>query len=920
MLLWSWANFAQAQAPATGQILRYSFEVDPPIGQPASQNLTTDLTRQAITTEDFHTGGQCEQLRFQSARPQTEDSRIVISAPEARVFSELTAAIWVRSNCVNLRLGMRIRFPHQIDPRTNAPLEIIHFGIPYQDFKNWQQLTCKMSDEELQSRLIRVRSQMSDGLNPVKLDDREAYVDQLVLQFQLPAGISILQYDDLEFGPVVRPETLVPQASTVQSAPATLTIENDRIRKNGEPFFPVITLYHAEALDLIAQTGVNMVWIRNYDDRPLLTALQDMDIGALATPPQPPPADAILNRSALPSMPDWTSPIWAWIVGINLPASDRSYVTAWADQMRDADRVIHRPIIADVAAEERGFHRKMDLLSITRCQLNTSHSSLNHFEDLRGRRSHALPGKPLMTFVQTEASGPLLDYFGDRTNVPIVEPEQILHQGFEAIAAGFKGIGFWKQIPFDTDVPGLQERLDAIQIFSIQTRLLESFIATGRIVDEVPVQVDPKYAGKSKGFGSPLTTRWDRPLNANGQPGPARGELPEIRATVFHTDRGFLILLVWHEPGAQCVPGAQTATNVRVLIRGIGDVATACEVTPTSVGQSNLAMERVSGGTELTLKNFDQYAAIMVTSTPEDANALQKQAWKTRQAAAEAYVRLATSKLSRVRGIQSQLEAVDAPPVLRASFHIDQADKFLQDAQANLASGRADEARIASQKAMQQLRILQRAHWDLAVTPLTGPTSTMEATGFQTLPDHWKLLTQLHQSTGTGENLLPSGDFEDERAFVGTEPESPGESWTSGVPESRFTSLRLMRAANTSGTYLSMMVKPDAPLGQTAVLISPAMNVSAGDLIVITGQIQVVHPLSGPDHRFEIFDTLAGREGALTFKQATHEWTPFRIVRRARQSGNFQLRFELLGPGIVNVDNVETHIQTASTGVLRTSR
>lgn len=896
----------------SGQILRYSFETEPTIGQPAARNITENLSQHLITTEDAHSGKSCERLVFSSALQQPNEGRIIIAAPEARVFNELSVKIWVRANCGNLRLGMRIRFPHQIDPRTGAALEIDHFGATYQDFKNWQQLVCQTTDEELQRRLIRVRSQLSDGINPVRLDDREAYVDQLILQFQIPAGQSILEYDDLEFGPVIRPANIVSEVSPRQAVTAKLSIENDRIRKDGEPFFPVITLYHSEALELIARSGVNMLWIRNYDDRPLLSALRDMDLGAIASPPQPPPAEAILNRSALPSMSEWTSPIWAWILGINLPASDRPFVTAWADQVRDADREIHRPIIADVAAEERDFHRKTDLISITRCQLNTSHSSLDHFEDLRGRRSYALPGKPPLTFVQTEASGPLLDYLGDRTRLPIVEPEQILHQGFEAIAAGFKGVGFWKQIPFDAEHPGLQERLDAIRIFSIQTRLMEPFIATGRIVDEVPVQVDLKRIGKTKGISSPLATRWDRPLNASGQAGPAPGELPEIRATVFHSDHGRLILLVWHEPGAQCVPGSQTATNVRVLIRGIGDVATACEVTPTSVGQSNLAMERVSGGTEFTLKEFDQYAAIIVTGTPEQAVAIQKQCWQTRQAAAEAFVGLAQSKLSRVRETQRLLEEMGTPPVLNAALMLERAEHHLDDARANLMSGRADETRVSSQKAMQQLRVLQRGHWDLAMAPLTGPTTTLEAANFQTLPDHWKLMSELAAADRNSENMLPAGNFEDENALSHSGDGETSSSWSAAGPENRFTSLRMVRGGDRPGAYLSLIVKPDAPLGQSVGLVSPQLSAAAGDLVVMTGQINIRHPLTGPDHRFEVFETLVGREGALSFKTTTQGWVPFRIIRRVPRDSAFRIRFELLGPGIVDIDDVAIHLVPAS--------
>lgn len=915
-VLLCFVNTATAQGP---QVLGYSFEEVPPVALPASQNLASTIAQHAITNEDAHSGEKCERFLFHSPTQQVEESRIVIPLPQARTFNELTASLWVRSNIPGVRIGVRLRFPHQIDPRTGAPLELDFFGSSYTDVRNWQQLTCQTSDELMQGRLIRARRQLSDGLTPVRLDDREAYVDQLILQFQLPVGHSILQIDDLEFGPIVRPETVVQASDQKTQMVSRLTIENDRIHKDGKPFFPLITLYHAEALDLIAQAGVNMLWIRNYDDRPLLTALEEMDIGAIASPPQPPPAEAILHRSALPSLPEWTSPIWAWMLGINLPAADRPFVTAWANQVRDADRLLHRPIIADVAEEIRDYHRHLDLLSISRTQMNSSYSSLDHFEELRGRRSHALPGKQLMTFVQTEASGPLLDYLGDRTNIPIVEPEQILHQGFEAIAAGFKGVGFWKQVPFDTDAPGFRERLDAIRIFSIHARLLEPYIATGRIVkDEVQVQVDPRR-GALRPSSSPLSTRWDRPVDKQGKAGPAAGENPEIRATVFQTDHGLLILLVWHEPGAQCVPGPQTASNVRVLIGGIGDVVTACEVTPTSVGQSNLAMERISGGTELTLKSFDQYAAIIVTGNPEEAKEMQRLAWQTRQQAAESFVALAESKLARVREIQRQLEEVGSPPVLHAESILQSAAAALDEAKRNLSTGRADETRIASQRCMRLLRTLQRQHWNLAVASLTSPTTTMEATSFQTLPDHWKLMSRVDSRPNPAGNLLPTGTFDNEQALFSPASSTQELGWSTGNAESRYSSLRMVREESSANGYVSMIVKPDAPMGETATLISPPIHVNANDLIVITGQVHVRYPLGGPDHAFEIFDTIMGREGAIVYKEKTEGWTQFRLIRHAPAEGSVRIRFELKGPGIVDLDQIQVHSIPASE-ILRTSK
>ncbi|WP_092050209.1 hypothetical protein [Planctomicrobium piriforme] len=903
-----WLFCSKTYADGQAVFRQHPFEAEPPISRAGSEQVAKALVSQTITAEDFHGGQKCERILFQSPEISGEAERLVITLPKSRVFSELSASIWIRSNCANVRLGMRVRFPHQRDPRTNEPLALEIIGDSYTEATRWQQVSCRTTDEAMQSRLLRLRSQLSDGVQPVRIDEREAYADQLIVFLQLPQGTSGLELDDLEFGPIVEPQTVVPEGpGTTAAAPSRLSIMDDRIRKDGESFFPIFTLYHGESLDLIARSGVNMLWVRSYEEIPLLEALAGMNIGGIASPPQPPAEDAILNSAAIRSIPDWTAPIWAWMLGIKIPGGDRAYINSWADQVRDADRTIRRPILADVSADEREFHRHVDFLASSRFAIHTAASSPDHFEELRGRRDYALPGKPMFTFLQTEASGPLLDYFADRRLIPIVEPEQVLHQGYEAIAAGFKGVGFWKQIPFDTAAPGLDERVDAMRIFCLHCRALEPYLATGRIVDDITVQVGQKSLAGAKS-NSPLSSRWDRAVTPAGHVETTNGPSAEIRATVFHTERGLLILLVWHEPGSQCVPGPQTASMVRVLINGIGDVAHAWEVSPTNVGQSNLDMDRVAGGTEITLREFDQVAAIVVPKESADQKSLLNMSTQTRKLAAESFVNLAVAKLKRVREVHDELTVVGAPGLPGAEEAFSRATFYTEQAKVELQNDRSNEARLASQKAMQQLRVIQRAHWEAAVAPFAAPTVTLEATNYQTLPEHWRLISAIGKSKDHGGNRLPSGEFEDETALFAAGSQDGSDAWADGSKNNPWTSLRLERGGVDGGTHLSLIVKPESPPGQTAVVVSPKVDVVAGDIVLVTGQVRIPYALQGPGRHFAAFETLNGRDGAILLKEKTEGWKSFRIVRRVPKEGQLRLRFELTGPGIVNLDHVRVHV------------
>ncbi|WP_437205571.1 hypothetical protein [Planctomicrobium sp. SH664] len=897
------ATPAIAQLKTT--IHQHDFEVGDVLAVPANPSLRELLKLHQLHDDAPHSGTKSELLIFESPL-QVQEQRLMIPVPNALVFDELVASLWVRSNRAGVRLGVRIRFPHQAHPETGIPLAVDLFGDSCAPSAHWQRLTCPVTDDRVRHRLIRARAQLaSSGMN--LLDERELYVDQLILSFQLPTGGSILQLDDLQFGPVVTPKNLVVEMTPRENVvPPALTISDDRLRKRGEPFFGLFTVYHGESLEDVRKTGVNMLWIPDYEDQALLTALRDIDIGAIAQPPMPGLEAVGLGRAALPTFSDSTAQVWAWMLGIDIPSEHRAYITALADQIRDADRKFRRPILADVSGSEREFHRRIDLMGCSRFGIHTALSTSEHFEQLRGRRDLSLPGKPMFTFVQTEASDALLDQRGPHDSIPVVEPEQILHQGYAAIAAGYKGIGFWKRIPLDTDLPGLKERTYAIQIFSWHCRLLEPWLASASVVDSIPVDTGGDLRDKTA-RSIPLTSRWDPKVDPVSHAEIAPGQNSHVRATILRTDFGLMILPLWNEPGSQYVPGPQVAKDARILVRGIGDIAQAWEVTPTSVGQSNLAISRVAGGTELHLRNFDQSSIIVITSRPSDADVLQRRVRMFRKEAAEAYVRLAELKLARVADVHRELQGL-APALPQADQWLRLATSDTELARQELARENPNEARIASQRAMQNLRSLQRAHWETATGSATSMVSSLAAVSFQTLPDHYRLLNEIGTARQISPNLLASGGFENEQDLR--------DSWKDHSPESRYASLLLTEGGPEGKMHLTMMVKPNAPRGTPAALVGPEIPVKAGQIVLITGEFSLPRDLSGIENDFNIYETLVGRTGALRYEERTNGWQAFRLIRPVTSDGVLRVRFELNGPGVVHLDDVRIRVVSPSEGRL----
>lgn len=844
---------------------------------------------------------RCEQLLFQS-EAHHDGLYIDLPVPAARVFDELATSVWVRATSHRVSLSLIIRFPGQVDPRTNQPLLMEFSGSRYSETEKWQELVCRTSDEQIRSRLIRLRSELANGLNPVEIKG-EMYVDRIRIRFDVPMGKSGIQIDDLKFGPIVPPSQKTVKTEASVQKPSPLAIQKDRVFKDGQPFFPVFTVYHGESLDTVAKTGVNTLWIPDVNNKPLLIALRDMGIGAFAQPPPLNP-QAIQQASVEQvEFPDWMNQVWAWMLGVHIPANELNYVSNWANQVRGMDREQRRPILADVKSNERAYHRMISFLGSSQPSMQSDLDPLEYFERLRHRQNRALLGKPMFTFAQTEAATTLLDHRPAGSTLLVIEPEQILFQGYAGIAAGYKGIGFWKQISFADEAPGLNERILAIRLFGLHCKLLEPWLATGRIAGEVPVLLDGE---EKRGSGLPVSSRWDA---VQSEASTASGLEKEIRATKIFTDQGVLILPVWFEEGAQCVPGPQAAKGIRMAVSGCGEFATAWEVTPTSISQSNLELSRIAGGTEIHLKNFDRHSAILITNDKQAVANLQKLVTEIRGPAAETAVELATLKLKRVREVHKQLEPV-APEVTNADLTLRSADYWLKAAETELAKGHEHDAYLASQKSLQYVRLLQRAHWKHAVASLSSPTESLAALSFQTLPEHWETMSDVARRTA-GTNLLTSGDFEDARSLVNA-------GWLNASDQATAGSLQLRPHAG--GNYLALSLRRTTVTHiDHSVLLSPEVPVQKGDVLVISGQVQIPAPLELPQHGVvicDVFSKQSRRSGehadlqddgcsGVRFHEVTHGWKPFRMIRQIPADGFVHVKFELECAGTVHFDNVK---------------
>jgi hypothetical protein len=698
-------------------------------------------------------------------------------------------------------------------------------------------------------------------------------------------------------------------------------LEPNKLLVQGRPFFPRFLPYHGESLDTLRDLGVNVVWVERRDDQILIDALASRGMWAMAAPPGAPQEAGIVAASAsadltsLQTIPASTGSILFWTLGTRVPARELRTVQQWGELVRDADQTFDRPrpVMADVVGSEREFSRYIPMLGTSRHILHTTVGPLRYREFLSHRQKLALPDSFNWTWIQTEPAVPNVVTRHPAQHQPVVvEAEQIWMQAWAAVSAGHKAIGYWKEGSLEGDDLASRERRLAIALLNAQIDLLEPWLATGNVVDTIPVEVTTpgrSGTGQDKGLGrsgwSTLGLRAMTPARGRTEPASVEGGRSQVEAADIHSEFGRLIIPLWYEDGAQFQPGQSAAQDVRILVHG-ADKAHAWEVSTTSV--EPLVPERVSGGLEIRLPMIDQFTFIIITGDTALADKLIQRMRAVRPRTARLWAELARTRLERVQSLHAELERL-APKVQDASYVLSEAERWLVRAESELKAEQFDATRIHSRWCLQLLRKLQRAHWEHAVARQTAPVSSPHTLCFQTLPDHWRMVAAVARSPkGPSDNLLRSGDFENLDAVLaaGWQPlAGPGSEVDERVAE--------LHTDAAEGRYcLRLAAETRSPRnvssleGPLVSVTSAPVAVHGGDIVLATGRIRVEQAVSGGPDGLLVYDNVKGTVSALRFQEATSpgRWESFELIREISESRDFRLTFELLGDGDVRVDDV----------------
>ena len=865
----------------------------------ADRSDTRLIARQERQATVVREGDAAEFVRFDTAAPAR--ATILHSLPSVPAAVEPTVSVWIQGNRPVGRLAVRLRLPNQTHPVTGKPVTCLMVGPTYDDTRAWQQLSLTVSEQALTTRLQRLRAEFAPQIAGGYLDTRDVRVDAVAIVVDLPVGETDLVTDELRFGPIVGDAVARP---AVPRGSPPLQIRGGGATLDGEPFFPLATNDHDETPETLAAAGLNLIRVERYEQSTRVQELRNAGLHIMATPRRARINGEIADATIKAPAPfgEETADVLLWMLGFRVGGDRLEDVRRSVDQIRVSDRLFTqpRPIAADVIDQSRAYSRLLSVVGSSEQMVQTSRTPRDYFTALSTARSQTLPGRLAMTWIATEPSPIVAAARAPESSPPVVEPEQIWMQAYLAIAAGYRGLGFWKRSRLDDQRdPGAAERQLAISLLNRRLNLVSRWLATSKLQSAIPHEVK----------------------TLAGQPH------PNVMATILRSDQGLLVIPTFVPPSGQHCPGQMAATKLRIMIPSWHD-AMAWEVTTTSVRQ--LSLDRVAGGSEFVLDTLDQHSLILVTSQTfvPMVNEIGRQMTAGREQASADWIALAKAKLNRVTGVDAELQTVGAPRPRNAESLLATARNRVQRAEAIRASGDHDAARNYARAAMQYLRALQSDCWRGAVADLTRPTESPYTVCYQTLPDYYRQLDRLKNTPlgdplaaagnslvaldpTVGDRPIPGGQFDDvveteragwrwlpiDRGDVHTEASFASSSVVPSVIADRTAKAnRCLKVTAHAATAPSM--EPAPVTGRTLLVESPPIPLRAGESIRMTARVRV-----SPGSSALVYESTGGHLLAVpTFGDGT--WQTVSLLRDIRTDGEVTFRFELHGVGDLRIDDV----------------
>ncbi len=745
---------APAQPPQL--VHRNGFAGKDPFWVRGDANIHFDEKAQKITDTAARNATTSEYIKIEAnPAPGAIDAEFVhyyYSTPPAPVGADTVARVWIKSFRTGIQLKARIVLPKEKDPKNpDLPLTTLIVGDSYTKNRIWQQLS--MGD--MQDALAKHKPVLVAKLGrPV--DIAGAYIDSMVLNVYAGPGVTETWIDDLEIGPVLaRPEPKEGKPGKTVSNPKRKPplveftggdLMVDRQEGDGpKPFFMRAVRHTNTPLWALDVARFNTIWFPGevsdeiYEEaiRAKFFIVPSLPLPASdwdpARPNQGDPAllekDAELVGKHLKRFLS-SDAVLMWDLGSGRTTEQLRRVARVADVVRTYDP--RRPRAVDLWDGHNAYSNYVDAIGAHRWPLFTSLDMNRYAEWLAQRKALTSPGKLMWTWIQTHLPEWLIKLqTGDANTAKFADPigphpEQIRVLTYLALAAGYRGIGYWSD-QFLADSHHGRDRLLEIALLNTEMELLEPALLAAN---------EP--------------TKW---LTTSH---------PSVKAAYIRGPKEIIVLPIWVGTDTQYCPEQATLASLTIKVPLVHDGATPWQITPAGVDELK-DVKRVPGGTEIVIADFDTTAAIVFTSDLGPNGKVVRWQDNTRhklaRTAASWAREQAVAQFNKTLITHKNIHAAGGPDIREAAELLKESQCSIERASLYTDNAQPDMAYREARRALRPLRALQREHWKLATEKLDPPTSSPYAVSFFTLPKHW-VLARFIAGCRPGANALAHPGFE----------------------------------------------------------------------------------------------------------------------------------------------------------------
>jgi len=811
--------------------------------------------------------------QFRIAAGQGTYAYIVRDITPSRVIPEWSPSLWVMSDRTGLQFMARVVFPRTADPRNGKPLTALLRGDIYQESGSWQQLRIHHPDRLLERQVRVLRSQYGPGV-----DDREAYVDMVVLNAYGGSGTSNVWLDELEFRGQVPVAQFTSHTSgedwagvsdavptgegEMLSSDGGVRVSGATVVAEGGPIFPRVIESNGESLEWLQSLGFNAVQLPAAPTAGELREAARLELWLIAPPPNDGQITAAHDR------------VLAWHLGSGLEEPHLELVRERASQLRQMDPRPERPLIGEARRRIWNYSRLVNFLIARAEPIGTSLSLPRYGRWLDQYPTLARPGTPFWATIQTEPPGPLVDQWAALgLGWPLsltVEPEQVRQMAYEAIASGARGLMFTSQTRLDGGEGESQRRARLLRQLNLELEVIEPWAAAGTRRPEV------------------ATDRED------------------LRVSVLQTERAQLLLILHQDPQQQYTSGPAPPGPLSLVVPSGVNAPRVYHLQPG--GLRTLTHRRVAGGIRVNLETRAHVNLIAITNDSLVLSHLNRALSGQQREVAQLHRDVAVAQWEQLEPIHRSMVA--------QSPGLPQAERWLEQARANLRHcelllGSSDHAAgyAFADKALNHLASVRRMHWKSAAEAFPSPAASPYCVWLPALPLHWKMARRLQAGNGWSENLLPAGDFESLAHLQAT-------GWQNHAAETRdLTTLVELddESPQVGNRCLRLSVRSEATPAPAVFeapplrITTPPVEVRRGQLLRVHGWVRLIEPIQGGRDGLRIVDSLSGETLALRIVEPAG-WQHFVLYRAAPRDAEVVVHFELTGVGDVWLDDVQVSL------------